>query len=95
MDAVFNRFWKITYASCNNKPAIHDFRFTFVVRRMNLWAEEGKDLKVMTPYQNRYLGHKSIHETIYYYYLISDAYKTVAKKDTIADAVIPEVRCHG
>lgn len=93
MDSVFDRFWKKTkYASCNNKPTIHDFRFTFVVNRMNLWAEEGKDLRVMMPYLSRYLGHKSIDETFYYYYLVNDAYRTIAKKDTIAGAVIPEVR---
>lgn len=95
MDAVFDRFWgKTKYASCNNKPTIHDFRFTFVVNRMNLWVEEGKDLQVMMPYLSRYLGHKSINETFYYYFLVDDAYKTIAKKDTIANAVIPEVRNH-
>lgn len=92
MDRVFNNFWgKTKYALCTNKPTIHDFRFTFVVNRMNIWAEEGLDLQVMMPYLSRYLGHKSINETFYYYYLVSDAYKTVAKKDTVASAVIPEV----
>lgn len=95
MDVVFRRYWEKTrYAGCNNKPTIHDFRFTFVVNRINLWAEEGQDLNVMMPYLSRYLGHKSIHETMYYYYLVRDAYKTVEKKDTIAGAVIPEVRNH-
>lgn len=92
LDKVFNKFWgKTKYAPCTNKPTIHDFRFTFVVNRMNIWAEEGLDLQVMMPYLSRYLGHKSINETFYYYYLVSDAYKTVAKKDTVASAVIPEV----
>jgi integrase len=58
---------------------------------MNIWAEKGVDLQVMMPYLSRYLGHKNINETFYYYYLVSDAFKTVAKKDTIASAVIPEV----
>ncbi len=92
MDKVFNNFWgKTKYALCNNKPTIHDFRFTFVVNRMNIWAEESVDLNVMMPYLSRYLGHKSINETFYYYYLVSDAYKTLAKNDTVAGAVIPEV----
>jgi len=92
MDRVFNNFWgKTKYALCTNKPTIHDFRFTFVVNRMNIWAEKGLDLQVMMPYLSRYLGHKSINETFYYYYLVSDAYKTVAKKDTVASAVMPEV----
>ena len=59
--------------------------------RMNLWAENDLDLQVMLPYLSRYLGHKSTSETLYYYYLVHDAYKTIRKKDTIADAVIPEV----
>lgn len=89
---VFRRFWSQTrYAGCSNKPTIHDFRFTFVVERMNMWAEEGADLKVMMPYLSSYLGHKSTNETFYYYWLASDAYHTVAEKDTLAGDVIPEV----
>ena len=92
VDSVFSRFWNSTkYNSCNNRPTVHDFRFTFVVMRMNLWAENDLDLQVMLPYLSRYLGHKSTSETLYYYYLVHDAYKTIRKKDTIADAVIPEV----
>lgn len=95
MDSVFTRFWCMTpYAGCSNKPTIHDFRFTFVVNRMNTWAENGMDLKVMMPYLSRYLGHKSTDETFYYYHLVSDAYKTVRKLDTIAGNVIPEVKDH-
>ena len=92
VDSVFSRFWKKTpYADCTNKPTVHDFRFSFVVLRMNLWAESDEDLRVMMPYLSRYLGHKSINETFYYYYLVKDAYKTIEKKDTVADDVIPEV----
>lgn len=92
VDNVFTRFWnRTTYANCNNKPTVHDFRFTFVVSRMNIWAENGMDLQVMMPYLSRYLGHKSTNETFYYYYLVKEAYKTIGKKDTIANDVIPEV----
>lgn len=95
LDSVFNRLWMQTrYAGRSNKPTIHDFRFTFVVNRMNRWAEEGMDLQVMMPYLSRYLGHKSTNETFYYYYLVSDAYRTIAKKDSIACDVIPEVKPH-
>lgn len=92
VDSVFNRFWNRTpYSGCTNKPTVHDFRFSYVVSRMNLWAENNTDLQVMMPYLSRYLGHKSTNETLYYYYLVNDAYKTVEKKDTIANDVIPEV----
>lgn len=93
LDNVFHRFWmKTGYARHNDKPTIHDFRFTFVVNRMNHWAEEGLDLQVMMPYLSRYLGHKSINETFYYYYLVSDAYQTISRKDSVACGVIPEVK---
>lgn len=49
------------------------------------------DLKVMMPYLSSYLGHKSTNETFYYYWPVSDAYHTVAEKDTLAGDVIPEV----
>lgn len=92
MARVFNRFWERTcFAEHNNKPTIHDFRFSFVVRRMNRWAERDVDLKVMLPYLSRYLGHKSTKETFYYYFMVDDTYKTIARKDTIAGSVIPEV----
>lgn len=92
VDSVFNRFWNRTaHAGCSNKPTVHGFRFTFVVNRMNLGAEQGLDLSVMMPYLSRYLGHKSTNETFYYYFLVKDAYKTVAAKDTAAAYVIPEV----
>ncbi len=95
VDSVFNRFWSQTaYAGCSNKPTVHDFRFTYVVNRMNLWAQEGLDLKVMMPYLSRYLGHRSENETFYYYYLVQDAFRTVEQKDTYACEVIPEVK-HG
>lgn len=93
IDTVFKRLWnKTPYAGCNNEPTVHDFRFTFVVRRMNLWVEQGLDLQVMMPYLSRYLGHKSTNETFYYYYLVNDAYKTIARHDTMASDVIPEVK---
>ncbi len=92
VDSVFNRFWNQTpFADCSNKPTVHDFRFSFVVKRMNTWSEQGLDLQVMMPYLSRYLGHKTTKETFYYYYLVSDAYRTVAAKDSITGSVIPEV----
>ena len=78
--ASFTRFWnKTPYANCSNKPTVHDFRFSYVVSRMNLWAEAGVDLQVMMPYLSRYLGHKSTNETFYYYYLVMLGLKEFVK----------------
>jgi len=96
VDRRFNEYWGMTpYASCNNKPTVHDFRFTFVVNRMNAWARQGTDVNRMIAYLCRYLGHKGINETFYYYHLVKEAFSVVQQKDTAADTVIPEVRSYG
>ena len=56
------------------------------------WFTQANDLAPSDiNHLSRYLGHKSTNETFYYYYLVKEAYKTIEKKDTIADDVIPEV----
>lgn len=95
VDAKFNEFWgKTPFAAlCEKKPTVHSLRHTFVVKRMNLWMEQGLDMNVMLPYLCRFLGHKTFHETYYYYHGILEAYRIIRAKDTIADEVIPEVKC--
>lgn len=93
-DRRFNISWaKTPFAEiCEKKPTVHSLRHTFVVKRMNLWMEQGVDLNVMLPYLSSFLGHKSFHETYYYYHGILEAYRIIHAKDTIADDVIPEAR---
>lgn len=69
VDKRFNTAWSGTpfAESCGKKPAVHSLRHTFVVKRMNLWMEQGIDLNRMLPYLSRFLGHMSFHETYYYY----------------------------
>lgn len=93
---VDNRFaeaWNKTSfaAACNDKPVVHDLRFTFVTNRINHWAEEGRDIQSLMPYLSRYLGHKSISETHYYYHLTLEAARIIRMKDRTASCVIPEV----
>jgi len=91
---LFHRFWHSTpfAASCEKNPTIHSLRHTFVVIRMNIWMEQGIDLNVMLPYLSRHLGHKSPNETFYYYHQVSEAFRIIRQKDTLASAVIPGVR---
>lgn len=93
VDRVFNRFWSATaFASkCNNKPTVHDLRFTFVTDRINLWAMEGIDTGMMMPYLQKYLGHKSLQDSYYYYHNSRQLYETIRIKDKTAGLVIPEV----
>lgn len=97
VDRRFNKFWGCTaYAeSCEKKPTVHCFRHTYVVKRMNLWMEQGLSLDVMMPYLSKYLGHKGADGTFYYYHSVKETYRVIREKDTIANAVIPEVRRNG
>jgi len=70
IDMKFRQFWAATpfAADCDRAPTVHSLRHSFVVRRMNLWMENGISLSVMMPYLSRYLGHCSPDDTFYYYF---------------------------
>lgn len=93
MDRVFNNIWTRTDSSknCNNKPTAHDFRFSFVTERINRWAEERVDIDAMMPYLSRYLGHKNIEETYYYYHTSEELFKNIKRGDKTGADLIPEV----
>lgn len=93
VDRVFNRFWFRTPFSeiCSNKPTVHSLRFTFVTNRINLWTVQGADIDVMMPYLQKYLGHKSLQDSYYYYHNSRQLYDLIRIKDKTADRMIPEV----
>ena len=93
IDMVFRNAWKHTpfAASCDKAPTVHSLRHTFVVKRMNLWMEQGVSLKEMLPYLSRYLGHASPNETFYYYHQVDSAFRIVRQRDKSSSSVIPEV----
>lgn len=62
-------------------PTVHCLRHAFVVKRMNLWMEEGVPLKEMLPFLSRYLGHQSPDETFYYYHQVAEAFRIIRDKD--------------
>ena len=90
----FKSYWKMTsYADkCEKDPTIHALRHTYVVVRMNRWIAQDVNVNVMLPYLSRQLGHKSPSETFYYYHQVKDAFRIIRRKDTMAPAVLPEVR---
>ena len=96
VDRVFNRFWAATKFSsaCNNKPTVHDLRFTFVTDRIDLWVMEGIDTDVMMPYLQKYLGHKNLQDSYYYYHNSRQLYESIRIMDKTIDQVIPEVPGH-
>jgi integrase len=89
----FRQFWaKTPYAeNCDRSPTVHSLRYSFVVKRMNLWMEEGLSLNSMMPYLSKYLGHCSPDDTFYYYHQIEAAFKIIRSKDKLSPKIIPEV----
>ena len=81
-----------SYASISNPPTIKSFRHTFVVDRLNAWMEKGENIEEKLPYLSRYLGHNSIHESLYYYHQVSEAFKIIHDRDKTSNIVIPEVK---
>ncbi len=68
IDRKFHDWWGACFPTWTGKwPTVHSLRHAFVVKRINEWAKEGKDFKVMAPVLSKYLGHNSIEETYYYY----------------------------
>lgn len=68
INTKFKEFWKKTSGACDSRyPTVHSLRYNFVVKRMNLWMEEGKNLTAMMLYLSKYLGHESVENTYYYY----------------------------
>ena len=53
--------------------------------------EEGVPLRSMLPYLSKYLGHKSVEDTFYYYHQVDTAFRIVRDKDKKSRVIIPEV----
>lgn len=75
IDKRFRDSWaKTPFAkNCDRNPTVHCLRHSFVVKRMNLWMEEGVSLKEMLPFLSKFLGHTSPEETLYYYHQVDSA----------------------
>jgi len=88
----FRRAWYSTpYSILSNPPTVKSFRHTFVVDRLNSWMESGENIQNKLQYLSKFLGHSSIHESLYYYHQVEQGWKIVRQKDRTSDQVIPEV----
>jgi len=77
----FRRFlWNAGISHTGDGPRVHDFRTTYCVYRLRLWAEEGRDLMVLIPMMRTYLGHKTFNETAYYLRLTADVFPDIRLK---------------
>ena len=93
IDKRFRDSWaKTPFAkNCDRNPTVHCLRHSFVVKRMNLWMEEGVSLKEMLPFLSKFLGHTSPEETLYYYHQVDSAFHIIRSLDKTSAKVIPEV----
>lgn len=93
VSAMFRRCWLETaYAGhCDRNPTAHCLRHAYVVKRIDLWRQQGLDFEHMLPYLSKFLGHKSFDESYYYYHLAEESARTIREKDTVIGRVIPEV----
>lgn len=93
IDKRFRDSWaKTPFAkNCDRNPTVHCLRHSFVVKRMNLWMEEGVPLKEMLPFLSKFLGHTSPEETLYYYHQINSVFRIIRSLDKTSAKVIPEV----
>lgn len=94
IDKRFRDSWaKTPFAkNCDQNPTVHCLRHSFVVKRMNLWMEEGISLKEMLPFLSKFLGHTSPEETLYYYHQVDSAFRIIRNLDKTSAKVIPEVK---
>lgn len=84
----------LAYTACAdiaNPPTIKSFRHTFVVDRLNSWMAAGENIQEKLPYLCKFLGHSSIHESLYYYHQVEEGRKIIREKDKTSQIVIPEV----
>ena len=93
VSANFRRFWMRAFPDfeLKTRPRAYDFRHHFAWTNLNRWATEGLDLNAMLPYLMRYMGHQSVHETLYYFHFVPEFFPTYRKMAEPLEDVIPEV----
>lgn len=56
--------------------------------------EQGIPLRSLLPYLSKYLGHKSVEDTFYYYHQVDSAFRIVHDRDQRSKTIIPEVEAY-
>lgn len=89
----FNRIWRAALPHFNSpiKPRAYDLRHHFAYANLNRWAEQSKDVNVMLAFLMRYMGHKNIHSTLYYFHFVPEYFGAFAQKARALESLVPEV----
>ena len=89
----FRRLWSKAFPEFKRtgRPRAYDFRHHFAWANLNKWAADGMDVNVMLPYLMRYMGHKNVSETLYYFHFVPEFFSTYKEMTSDLDDIIPEV----
>jgi integrase len=83
---------RISHGGRGYGPRVHDFRHSYAVHRLKIWAEQEVDLTIYLPVLKTYMGHDSFQDTAYYLRLTADVYPHITLKlDTLYPDIIPEL----
>lgn len=93
IDSNFIRIWHEAFPDFVRKgrPRVYDFRHHFAYANINRWVAEGKDVNAMIPYLVRYMGHKTLDETLYYFHFVPDFFPDFKKITSALEDRLPEV----
>lgn len=76
-----------------NSPRVHDLRHTFVVHRIEEYANDGKDINVILPILQKHLGHQSLASLSYYFHVTKDILGEIRTMSEYEfNDLIPEVK---
>ncbi len=92
----FRRFlWQagISHGGPGHGPRVHDLRWTFAVNNLRSWFAQGRDVGVLLPVLQTYMGHSSIADTAYYLHLTAESYPDITTRvqQIIGDVVPPVI----
>jgi integrase len=89
----FARAWDKAFPGMrkNFSPRAYDFRHHLAYYNINKWVREGNNVDSMTPYLMRYMGHKNIKHTLYYFHFVPGFYNDYKNLIKSLENLIPEV----
>lgn len=91
VNSNFRRLWLEAFPDfefVDNRPRAYDFRHNFAVMNLNRWASEGADVNAKLTYLSKYMGHKNISHTLYYFHFVPsfyEKYREIADTSSMED----------
>lgn len=79
----------IKYLGIHKGPRIHDFRFTYVVNCVQKFIRDGKDINIYLPIIQKYLGHSTLDDSLYYYKPKEKVFLNILKCE---ENIVPDIK---